>query len=91
LRAVSHSVKDVGYIQGLNSIAGVLLLRNLSPIRTYWMLLYLLKKLKVSILLNYHLKKLDVLNYQLEVFSRLYLEKIYSFIVRLKKPQKRTY
>lgn len=82
LVAVSNSLPKTGYVQGLNSIGSALLAQDLTEQQSYWMLLYLLKKCKVNELVAEGFPKVQILNYQLEIFMRNYLPDIIDHLVR---------
>lgn len=66
--ALSSSIKEVGYIQGLNTIVSVFLRNNLDEQEVFWITFYFLKKMKVNELMTDGLPKLLVLNYQFSIF-----------------------
>lgn len=79
LVALSNTVKDVGYIQGLNSIAGVAL-TCLKEEETFWMLLYMMEKLNVKDILNESFTRINILNYQLQTFLDNYLPELAAYL-----------
>jgi len=95
LVAVSNSIKDVGYIQGLNSIVGVFLF-YLKEEQSFWATLFMMEKLKVKDLLKEDFQTIYVLNYQFEVFFENYLPKLNDHLVMCKEfffltPSSRTF
>jgi len=74
-------MKDVGYIQGLNSIAGVFLF-HLKEEESFWMIIYMLEKLKLKDIFKDDFYKVHMLNYQLQVFVQYYLPEIANFFVK---------
>jgi hypothetical protein len=50
LLALSNSVPEVGYIQGLNSIVAIFLMKRIKEENIYWILKYMLNKLNLKIL-----------------------------------------
>jgi len=82
LVALSNTVKDVGYIQGLNSIVGVAL-TCLKEEEAFWMLLYMMEKLNVKDILNESFTRINILNYQLQTFLDAYLPELSSYLVEI--------
>ena len=82
LVAVSNSLPKTGYVQGLNAIVSILLAQKLTEQQSYWMLLYLLKKCKINEILAEGFPKVQLLNYQLEIFMRNYLPDIIDHLVK---------
>ena len=80
LRAISHSVKDVGYVQGLNQIVGLFILDGKKEDEIYWIVLYFLKKMKGRELYIENFPKLKVLNFVLEVFMMNYMPELVYFL-----------
>lgn len=72
LVAVSNSITELGYMQGLNYVAGVFLY-YLKEEQAFWATLYLLEKLNAKDLLKENFKTIHLLNYQFEVFLTNYL------------------
>ena len=68
LVALSNSIKEVGYIQGLNSIVAVYVLQHFSEEEIYWILKYKIKKLKMIDLFSDGFPKLNFLTYALRNF-----------------------
>lgn len=81
LVASSNSLPNIGYVQGLNSIVSILLSQGLTEQQSYWMLLYLLKKCKINDLLSEGFPKVQILNYQLEIYMRNYLPDVIDYLV----------
>ena len=82
LIAISNTEPEVGYIQGLNSVVGTLLL-HLKEEDTYWMMLYLLRSRGLSKVFTPPFSKTDIWNYQLEILMQNYLPDIFDHLVRL--------
>jgi len=78
LVATSNTVKDMGYIQGLNSIAGTFLL-YLKDEETFWILMYFMEKLRFKDLLNDTFDTINELNYQLKAYLHYYLPDILKY------------
>jgi len=75
LVAVANTVREVGYIQGLNLIAGVFLL-SLKEEESFWMMIYLLEKLEFKEVLQSNFERVSILNYQLEIYVKNYFPSI---------------
>ena len=71
----------MGYIQGLNSIAGTFLL-YLREEETFWILMYFMEKLKFKDLLNDTFDTINELNYQLLAYLNHYLPEVAKYFVR---------
>jgi len=82
LIAVSNTIQDMGYIQGLNSIAGTFLL-YLREEEAFWIMMYFMEKLKFKDLLNESFSKIHELNYQLKAYLQYYLPQVTSSLVKL--------
>lgn len=80
LVAIANTVKEVGYIQGLNSIAGTLL-TNLKEEDAYWMMIYLLKKRELKNLVAFKFPLVNLWNFQLKCLMRCHLPDIYAHLV----------
>lgn len=80
--AVSNSIAEVGYIQGMNSISGVFLF-YMKEEQSFWATLYLLEKLKVKNILNDDFKTVHLLNYQFESFLQNCLPAVANHLVSL--------
>ena len=81
LIAIANSVRDVGYVQGLNSIAGVLLF-YLKEEESYWTMLYMLNKLNIRELLKENFSNMKLLNYQFQTYLENYVPEIAEHFVR---------
>jgi len=82
LVAIANTVKDVGYIQGLNSIAGVFLF-VLKEEEAFWALLYLLERKQAKKIFKAGFPQVAVLNYQLQCFMENYLPDLAKHFVRI--------
>ena len=80
LVAISNTMSEVGYIQGLNSIAGVFLF-YLKEEESFWILVYLMERLKIKDILKSDFEKVSLLNYQLECFVDHYLPNLSQYFV----------
>ena len=81
LIAVSNTIKDMGYIQGLNSVAGVFLF-HLKEEESFWMMMYFLEKLTFKEVLKEDFKQVHMLNYQLQMFLNNYLPEVSAYLVK---------
>ena len=79
--AISNTIKDMGYIQGLNSIAGVLLF-YIKEEEAFWVLMYFMEKLKFKELLKDDFNKIHLLNYQLSAYLEYYIPDLAKYFVR---------
>jgi len=75
LVAISNTVTDTGYIQGLNSIAGTFLF-YLKEEESFWMTLFMMEKLKVKDIFAENFHRVHILNYQLQIFLEFYIPEI---------------
>ena len=82
LVAIANTVQEVGYIQGLNSIAGVFLF-YLKEEESFWMMLYLLEKIRTKDIFKSDFERVSILNYQLEMFVNNYLPEISQHFVKI--------
>ena len=80
LVAISNTVKEVGYIQGLNSIAGVFLF-YLKEEESFWIMLYLMERLKTKNIFQSDFEQVSLLNYQLEAYIGYYLPALSEYFV----------
>lgn len=81
LQAISNTVKDMGYIQGLNSIAGVFLF-YLKEEESFWITLYFLEKLSFKEILQEGFDQVNLLNYQLKAYLNHYVPTVASYLVK---------
>lgn len=81
LIAVSNTIKDVGYIQGLNSIAGVFLF-HLKEEESFWIMLYFMEKLNFKELLKEDFNRVHILDFQLQVYLDNYVPAVAEHFVR---------
>ena len=75
-------MKEVGYIQGLNSIAGVYLF-YLREEQSFWIMLYMMEKLGAKEIFKSDFEKITLLNYQFEIYVDNYLPAISQHFVSL--------
>lgn len=83
LLAIANTVKEVGYIQGLNSIAAIALM-HLREEDAYWMTTYLLKKKELKSLIGLQFKLLNQWSFQLKCCMQYYMSDIYDYIVNFR-------
>lgn len=83
LCAVSNSIKNVGYCQGMNFIAAIIFLQLNDEESSYWMLMYLLQNKKYEKMYTTGLKKFRLACYQIENLIRQFLPKLYYYFVFL--------
>lgn len=81
LKAISNNLVEVGYIQGWNSIISVLILSNLDDHSIYWIIIYLMKRMKTINLYTNNLEGIEILTYQIQVCMKSFLPEIYDKIV----------
>jgi len=72
LVSISNTVKDMGYMQGLNSIAGMFLF-YLKEEESFWILLYFMEKMKFKNFLKDDFTTINTLTYQLDLYLEHYL------------------
>jgi len=82
LVAISNTIKEVGYIQGLNSVAAVFLY-YLKEEESFWILLYLMERVKAKEIFKTDFERVSILNYQLETFVHYYLPTVAQYFVRV--------
>ena len=80
LTGVANKMRSVGYVQGLNSIAGTLLF-YLKEEDSFWMMIYMLQKLNFKEFLKENLDRMHLLTYQFEMFLEKYLPEIANYFV----------
>ncbi|EAR94327.2 rab-GTPase-TBC domain protein (macronuclear) [Tetrahymena thermophila SB210] len=80
LTALSHSVSDVGYIQGWNQIAGVFVKNQFSPQLIYWIINFIMHKMQAKQLFLDNFKAARVLDYQFEIICKNYIPDLYSYL-----------
>ena len=80
MTAIANTVPVVGYIQGMNSIVGILL-HTFSEEESFWTLLYIMEKLELKNLLGNNFKMVNVLNFQLHYFTEHYFPEITAYLV----------
>jgi len=81
LVATSNTVKDMGYMQGLNSIAGMFLF-YLKEEESFWVLLYFMEKMKFKNFLKEDFTTINTLVYQLDLFLEHYLPELTEHFVK---------
>ena len=80
LLALSNSVSKIGYVQGFNTIVAVFLSHELKDLEIYWLMNYALKKCKLEDLFREGFPRVQLLNYQLEIFMRNYLPDLFDYL-----------
>ncbi|CAD8137772.1 unnamed protein product [Paramecium pentaurelia] len=73
LIALSEIQEQIGYIQGFNQIAGCFLINGLNEQQTFWIMYYILKKMKYSTIFQDQFNELKFLNFTVAVFLRNYV------------------
>ncbi|CAD8138653.1 unnamed protein product [Paramecium pentaurelia] len=73
LIALSKIYEELGYIQGLNQIAGCFLISGLSEQQAFWIMYYILKKMKYATIFLDQFSQLKFLNFVVAVFLRNYV------------------
>ncbi|CAK78773.1 unnamed protein product (macronuclear) [Paramecium tetraurelia] len=73
LIALSKIQEQIGYIQGFNQIAGCFLINGLNEQQTFWIMYYILKKMKYSTIFEDQFNELKFLNFTVAVFLRNYV------------------
>jgi len=68
-------------MQGLNSIVGTFLL-NLKEEESFWIILYFMEKLGYKDLFKDDFNKINLLNYQLELYLDHYMPEISEYFVK---------
>lgn len=81
LIAIANTYKEVGYVQGLNYIAGLLLMKYKSACLTFNLISFIFEDLKLIDLMKKSFPMLGLLNYQLDLFLKFYMFDIYSHLV----------
>ena len=76
LRALSITMKNVGYCQGMNFLAATIYLNIGDEEMAFWMLVHLLKKDQFKEIFSPGLDRLNLVCYQLECLISKYLPKI---------------
>jgi len=71
--ALSNGVPKLGYVQGLNTMVALFLAQDLKDFEIYWFMKYLLVKKKLEELFVEGFPRVQLLNYQLEIYARNYL------------------
>ena len=74
-------MKSIGYVQGLNSIAGTLLF-YLKEDESFWMTIFMLQKLNLKAFLQDNLERMHVLTYQFRMFLENNLPEIANYFVK---------
>ncbi|CAK83369.1 unnamed protein product (macronuclear) [Paramecium tetraurelia] len=73
LIALSKIQEQIGYIQGFNQIAGCFLINGLNEQQTFWIMYYILKKMKYATIFQDQFNELKFLNFTVAVFLRKYV------------------
>ena len=73
LKCLAHSLPEIGYVQGWNQLAGVFLRCGFSSENTYWVLMYLFKKLNAKELFMGDFRLAKTLDRELEKTVKCYL------------------
>jgi len=82
LVALSNTYKEMSYVQGMNSLAGITLF-YLREEESYPLMIHLLETIGVKKIFYPNFEGLSVLNYQLESYLNHYLPEISHFLVIL--------
>lgn len=83
LRALSNCFPKIGYTQGLNSWVAIFLMKELNQNECFWATIYFLNKLKFKEILYPGFPRIDILNFQLEVYMNVYMRKVVDHLVIL--------
>lgn len=81
LRAISNSHIGIGYTQGLNAMVGVLILNGLRENEVFWLLQYFLNKMDMKSILSPGFPKIQLLNYQLLIYMKIYMNDVIQKLV----------
>ena len=81
LHALSNSIPKIGYVQGMNTLTSVFLGARLKDSEVYWMMKYIFNKKKFEEILVDGFPRVQILNYQLEVYVRNYIPFLVEFLV----------
>jgi len=81
LRAISNSCFEIGYTQGINSWVGVLLLNGLKAHESFWLIIFLLNKMDLRLFVSPGFPKINVLNYQLEIYMKIHMKDLINRLV----------
>lgn len=78
---MSHNMKDVGYVRGMNEIVGALIASDtFKENEIYWITLYLFRQLKLKELFSDGFPRLNILIFQLRIFMQNYTSEILAFL-----------
>jgi len=80
LLAIANSCPKIGYVQGMNVIASVFLATNLKDSEVFWLIRYVLHKKKFEEILLDGFPRVQLLNYQLDVYARIYLPELITYL-----------
>jgi hypothetical protein len=83
LKALSNSFPKIGYTQGLNAWVAIFLMKGLNQNECFWAMIYFMNKLKFKELLYPGFPRIEILNFQLEVYMNVYMRKISNHLVSL--------
>ncbi|CAD8076647.1 unnamed protein product [Paramecium sonneborni] len=81
LIALSKIYEQLGYVQGLNQIAGCFLISGLSEQQTFWIMYYILKKMKYAIIFLDQFSQLKFLNFVVAVFLKNYVPNLSAYFL----------
>jgi len=73
-------VPKIGYVQGMNTITSVFLGAKLKDSEVYWLMKYILNKKKFEEILMDGFPRVQILNYQLDIYVRNYIPELIEFL-----------
>ena len=73
----------IGYVQGMNTITSVFLGAKLKDSEVYWLMKYILNKKKFEEILMDGFPRVQILNYQLDIYVRNYIPELIEFLVKI--------
>lgn len=82
LLGIANKYSKIGYVQGMNFIAGLLLLKTNDPFLSFLLFDNLLGKLSMDKLFITNFPLLNILNFQTEIFLQNLLPDIYYYLKR---------
>ena len=82
LVAISKEFPQVGYCQGMNFVAAIIIINLNKEEESFWMMRYIMKEMKYKKLFSHSLESMRLCYYQLECFINTYCPRLYQHLVK---------
>ena len=80
--AISKEFPQVGYCQGMNFVAAIIIINLNKEEESFRMMRYIMKEMKYKKLFSHSLESIRLCYYQLECFISTYCPRLYEHLVK---------